>query len=221
MTIREVMDRLQALGDQKTRELNVRRGAGENQYGVKLGDLRALAKEIKSNHELGLELWETGNLEARLLATLIMKPKQLTADDLDRMARESDVEQAIDWFGSYIVKAHPEKEALRERWMTSGHPTTLRLGWSLTTERVVKDAVGLDLSGLLDRIEAEMPTAHPLAQWTMNFCLGEIGIHHPTHRERAVALGEKLGMYRDWPTSKGCIPPYVPVWVSEMVRRQG
>ena len=48
-----------------------------------------------------------------------------------------------------------------------------------------------------------------------------IGIHHPKLRKRAIAIGEKIGLYRDWPVSKGCIIPYVPVWVEAMVKRQG
>ena len=66
-----------------------------------------------------------------------------------------------------------------------------------------------------------MASADPEVQWTMNNTLGAIGIHHPKLRQRAIALGEKIGLYRDWPVSKGCTPPYVPVWVEAMVKRQG
>ena len=55
----------------------------------------------------------------------------------------------------------------------------------------------------------------------MNNTLGAIGIHHPEHRARAVAIGEAVGLYRDWPAAKGCTPPYVPTWVEAMVARQG
>ena len=54
--------------------------------------------------------------------------------------------------------------------------------------------------------------------WTMNSTLEAIGIHHPKLQQRAVAIGEKVGLYR---FSKGCIPPYVPVCVAVMVKRQG
>ena len=54
----------------------------------------------------------------------------------------------------------------------------------------------------------------------MSNTLGAIGIHHAAHRKRAVAIGEKIGLYKDWPVSKGCTPPYVPVWVAEMIKRK-
>ena len=37
---------------------------------------------------------------------------------------------------------------------------------------------------------------------------------------RALAIGEKLGIYRDYPVSKGCTSPFAPIWINEMVRRQ-
>jgi hypothetical protein len=96
-----------------------------------------------------------------------------------------------------------------------------RAGRNFTASRVNKGADGLDLRALLDRIEKEMPKAMPELQWTMNNTLGAIDIHHPEHRKRAIAIGEKIGLYGDWPVAKGCIPPYVPVWVDAMVKLQG
>lgn len=43
----------------------------------------------------------------------------------------------------------------------------------------------------------------------------------PKQRTRALAIGEKLGLYRDYPVSKGCTSPFAPIWINEMVRRQG
>ena len=75
-------------------------------------------------------------------------------------------------------------------------------------------------AALLDRIEAEMADAPPEQQWTMNNTLAAIGIHDSEHRERALAIGEELGVFRDYPTSPGCTSPYAPIWINEMVSRQ-
>jgi hypothetical protein len=42
-----------------------------------------------------------------------------------------------------------------------------------------------------------MPKAVPEVQWTMNFALAYIGIHHPAYRKQALSIGEGLGIYRD------------------------
>ena len=221
MTLDEVMAQLEALGDEKVRKRNAKRGAGENQFGANLGDIKKLAKKLKRDHELGQALWATGNIDAQFLATLLVKPDQLSAEELDAMVREGTFDRVADWLNSYVVKLHPDKEALRERWMTDPDPMAARAGWNLTAGRVVKQPEGLDLDALLDRLEAEMGDAPPAAQWTMNFALVEIGIHFPKHRKRALAIGEQLGVFSDYPTSKGCTSPFAPIWINAMVERQG
>ncbi|QYK53638.1 MAG: DNA alkylation repair protein [Fimbriimonadaceae bacterium] len=220
MTLTEAMSRLEALGNEKMRAMNIKNGAGDNQFGVKMGDIRTIAKEIKVDHDLAMHLWETGNVDARFLALLIIKPKQLTADELEEMVKSNDFAHIADWLSSYVIKAHPEKEALRQRWMQSDHPMLSRAGWSLTTERINKSPEGLDIPGLLDRIDRELSTKPYAEQWAMNFSLIDIGIQFPEHRERAIAIGEKHGYCRDYPTSKGCVSPFAPIAIRELASRQ-
>ena len=221
MTVKDALKELKALGEEKVRKLNAKSGAGDNQFGVSLGEIRKLAKKIKTDHELALALWDTGNVDAQFLSTLVIEPKKLSAKDLDRMVRSISFVRVADWLISYVVRQHPDKEALREKWMKDDNRWAARAGWDLTSERVGKSPDGLDVPGLLDRIEAEMATAKPEPQWTMNNTLATIGIYFPKHRKRALAIGEKLGIYRDWPVSKGCVSPFAPIWIDHMVSRQG
>ena len=220
MTVEGILKQLKSLGDESTRKQNAKWGAGDNQFGVQRGDLRKLANKIKTNHELALSLWKTGNIDAQFLAALLIKANQLSADELDRMVRSATFAWVAEWLHSYVVKEHAEKETLRQKWMADDDRWAARAGWALTAGRVVKSPEGLDLEALLDRIEREMGTAATEVQWTMNSCLAEIGIHFPERRKRAIAIGEKLGIYRDYPVSKGCTSPFAPIWINEMVRRQ-
>jgi 3-methyladenine DNA glycosylase AlkD len=221
MTVTEALARLEALGDEKVRARNRRLGAGDAQFGAKLGDVRKLAKAIGTDHELALALWATANLEARLLAILVLEPQRLSSVELDAMVRSARFGQLADWLNATVVKQYPEKEALRGGWMADGDPWAARAGWDLTAQRIARSPEGLDLGALLDRIEEQLAAADPATQWTMNNALAAIGIHHAEHRARAVAIGEALGVYRDYPVSKGCTSPFAPIWIGEMVRRQG
>ena len=221
MTLEETLRELESLGNAAVRAQNAKSGAGDNQFGVKRGDLRVLANKIKTNHDLALSLWKAGNIDAQFLATLLIKVNLLSADEIERMVKSVTFSQVADWLHSYVVKEHADKETLRKRWMESDDRWAARAGWQLTAGRVAKSPEGLDLAALLDRIEKEMGAAAPEVQWTMNCCLAEIGIHFPNHRKRAIAIGEKLGIYRDYPCSKGCTSPFAPIWINEMVRRQG
>ncbi|MDX2262311.1 MAG: DNA alkylation repair protein [Gemmatimonadales bacterium] len=221
MKVQDVLDKLKSLGDPRVRAHNVKFGAGDNQFGAKLGDIRKVAATIKADHSAAMALWNTGIIDAQLTAILLIKPKKLSLDELDQMVREATFSQVADWVNAYLVKEHPEKEALRVRWMADADPWAARAGWGLTSGRVARSPEGIDVAALLDRIEAEMATAPAPTQWTMNSCLANIGIHHPALRARALAIGERLGIYRDYPTSKGCTSPFAPIWIAEMVKRQG
>ncbi len=221
MTLKETLKQLEALSDEKTKLYNSRNGVDANQFGVKLGDIRKVAQKIKLDHELALELWETGNFDAQMLAMLIISPKSLTDDELDSIVRSVKYTRVADWLNSYVVKIHPDNETLRQKWMTDKDPMAARAGWNLTSQRIVKSPELIDLPAILDRIENEMDNTPPEAQWTMNFSLAEIGINHPEYRQRAIDIGKKLGVYRDFPVSKGCTSPFAPIWIKEMVRRQG
>lgn len=221
LTLEDALRELESLGSAGVRAQNAKRGAGDNQFGVARGDLRKLAARLKTNHDLALALWQTGNVDAQFLATLLLKVDLLSADDLERLVQSASFDWVADWLHSYVVKEHPEKETLGTRWLLSADRWLARAGWQLTAGRVAKSPEGLDLDALLERIENEMGNAAPEVQWTMNACLAEIGIHFPEHRTRALAIGEKLGVYRDYPCSKGCTSPFAPIWINEMVRRQG
>jgi len=159
---------------------------------------------------LAINLWDTGNIDARLLAILLIKPKNLSGNEIDRMMRSVNFVQVADWFISYVVSKHPDKETLRQGWMAADDPWAARAGWGLTSDRIAKSPEGLDLSALLNGIESEMKDAAPEVQWTMNSCLAGIGIHFPKYRKRPIAIGEALGIYRDYPVSKGCTSPFPP-----------
>ncbi|HMJ70105.1 MAG TPA: DNA alkylation repair protein [Cyclobacteriaceae bacterium] len=220
MHVKEALSALKSLTNETMVARNLKNGAGKNQFGVMLGDIRTLANKIKTDHALALQLWKTENIDARLLATLIIQPKKLSAKELDELVKSIAFVQEADWLNSYVVKDHPQRETLREKWMSSKNRWAARAGWSLTSGRVSREPEGLDLAKLLDRIESEMPSAPSEVQWTMNTTLAQIGINFPAHRKRAISIGEALGVYRDFPVSKGCTSPFAPIWINEMVKRK-
>ncbi|MEU2110328.1 DNA alkylation repair protein [Streptomyces sp. NPDC019507] len=211
------MAELAALADPRTREVNAKHG---DDHGVNLGRLRALAKRLRTQQDLACRLWATEDSAARLLALLICRPKAFGRDELDAMLREARTPKVHDWLVNYVVKKNPHAEELRAAWSADPDPVVASAGWALTTERVAKKPEGLDLAGLLDVIESEMKGAPDRLQWAMNHTLAQIGIEHPEYRGRALDIGERLEVLKDYPTSPGCTSPFAPVWISEMVRRR-
>ncbi|MEU4321579.1 DNA alkylation repair protein [Nocardia fluminea] len=211
------MAELTALDDPKMRAVNEKHG---DDHGVNLTQLRALAKRLKTQPVLARQLWDTDDTAAKLLALLICRPKTFERDELDAMIRQARTPKVHDWLVNYVVKKNPHAEELRVAWFDDAAPVVASAGWALTTERVAKKPEGLDLTGLLDLIEAHMKSAPDRLQWAMNHCLAQIGIDHPDYRSRALDIGERLQVLEDYPTPPGCTSPFAPIWITEIVRRQ-
>ena len=216
-TIDAVMAELAALEDSKMREANQKRG---DDHGVNLSALRAVAKRLKTQHELARELWATDDTAARLLSLLICRPKSFEPQELDSMLRQARAPKVHDWLVNYVVKKSPHAEELRVTWTDDPDQVVASAGWALTTERVAKKPEGLDLPGLLDTIEAEMKDAPDRLQWAMNHTLAQIGIEHADHRARAIGIGERLEVLKDYPTPPNCTSPFAPIWINEIVSRR-
>ena len=216
-TATELVKELAGLEDERVRAVNERHG---DRHGINLTKLRAVAKRVKTQHELAVELWETEDPNARLLALLICSPRQFDGDSLDRMLRQSRSPKEQDWLVNYVVKKNKSAEELRARWLADDDSNVASAGWALTSDRVNKKPEGLELSGLLDEIESSMRDAPERLQWAMNMCLAHIGIESPDHRDRARQIGERLEVLKDYPTPPNCTSPFAPIWIDEMVRRK-
>ncbi|CPU50803.1 DNA alkylation repair enzyme [Mycobacteroides abscessus] len=198
-TATDILAELASLEDPRIRAINERHG---DDHGVNLTQLRAVAKRLKTQHGLACELWATGDTSARLLATLICRPKAFEQHDLDAMVRQAHFPKMHDWLVSYVVKKNPHAEKLGLSWFDDPDPVVASAGWALTTDRAAKKPDGLDLAGLLDIIEKDMKRAPDRLQWAMNHTLAQTGIEHPEHRARAIDVGQRLEVLKDYPTPR-------------------
>ena len=89
---------------------------------TKLGDLRKIAKTIKKDHELAMELWSTGEFLPRQLAILIMDKKLLTQElinELDKGIQSHELKERthlVDWLMANQLSKDKKTIALMETW---------------------------------------------------------------------------------------------------------
>lgn len=188
--------------------------------GAKLGDLRKMAKEIKKDHELAMELWSTGEYMSRQLAILIMDKKLITPDLIGQLFRDmqkhtfKDRNQLADWLMANQLTRDKKWVSLMATWEHSPLALQRRIYWYYQarlrwTGRTPPD----NTEHLLSSIEERMAKEEPEVQWAMNFTAAWIGIHESQHRSRCIALGEALGLYKEEKASKGCTPNYLPEFI--------
>ena len=220
-TLPQVMALLESRANEGVRRLYAKQGGAATQFGVSLGDLRGLARKLKRNHPLGLELWATGNVDAQILATMVLDPARLTQEEVERMAGAVTVTRLADELVFNVVAHTPFADALRARWVLSPDELLGRCGWNLLVARVTSGQHdGLDLDALLRQLEGEMLGAPKRKQEVMSRALVEIGVHRPERTAACVDIGTRLGRFDTTPVPKGCVAPYAPEWIAAVLKRK-
>lgn len=187
---------------------------------VKSGELKKIAKAIKRDHPLAMQLWASGKFYPRMLAVLIMDKKLLTQEFLDVLVADLDMHpvdervQIADWLlANQLMKSKPTI-ALLESWREADAPLLRRLYWYHQgrlrwTGKTPPD----NTVQLLDALETDLISEEPEVQWTMNFTAGWIGVFDKAHRAQCIELGERVGLYKGEPVPRGCTPSYLPEFI--------
>ena len=188
---------------------------------TKLGDLRKIAKDIKKDHELAMELWSTRKFFPRLLAILIMDNKRVSQDFINELDRDMQTHsldernQLMDWFMANQLLKDKKTIALIESWENSLSALQRRVFWYYQARlRWTGQTPPANTPELLTKIEANIAKEEPEVQWAMNFTAGWIGVHEKQYRNRCITLGQKTGLYKGEMVSKGCTPNYLPEFIA-------
>jgi 3-methyladenine DNA glycosylase AlkD len=188
---------------------------------TKLGDLRTIARDIKKDHELAMELWSTREFFPRMTAILIMDQKLMSQDLIDELDKDmqshpvNERNQLADWLMANQLVKNKRAIELIESWEGSPSALQRRIFWYYQARlRWMGRTLPSNTSELLAKIEAGISSEEPEVQWAMNFTAGWIGVYEKEYRNRCVALGEKTGLYKGEMVSKGCTPNYLPEFIA-------
>lgn len=189
--------------------------------GTKLGDLRKIAKEIKKDHELAMELWSSEGYLPRLLAILIMDKKLLSEEVLNQLCSDMQAHPLeernylMDWLMANQLTKDKKNIAVMESWEKSPSALQRRAFWYYQGRlRWMGNTPPDNTAELLSAIEANIANEAPEVQWAMNFTAGWIGVFDEKYRKRCVQIGEKTGLFKDEMVSKGCTPNYLPEFIA-------
>ncbi|MFD2969089.1 DNA alkylation repair protein [Sphingobacterium bambusae] len=188
---------------------------------TKLGDLRKIAKEIKKNHALAMELWATKLFLPKQLAILIMDNKLLDHTIIDGLTEDmyihdaTERNQLIDWLMANQLTKDKKNIALMQSWADSPFSLQRRIYWYYQARlRWTGQTAPANTADLLAAIEKNIAGEEPEVQWAMNFTAGWIGVYEKKYRDRCIELGEKTGLYKGDMVSKGCTPNYLPEFIA-------
>jgi 3-methyladenine DNA glycosylase AlkD len=165
-----------------------------NAYGVPMGKVRELAKELGGDHMRAMELWKTGNREARLLAALTADPKLLTSEQMDRWAQDFDSWDVCDGCAIHLFRRSPLAWQQALKWIDEKREFVKRAGFSLIATLAVHDKKTSNETFLevLPLIEASATDDRNFVKKAVNWSLRQIGKRNPELRKAAIGVAARL-----------------------------
>jgi 3-methyladenine DNA glycosylase AlkD len=217
-----VMEQLASMADPKRYEFNKKHGVTGEQYGIPSGKIRSLAKKIKVNHKLGIKLWNSKNYEAMIVGAMLLNVKELKKEEIYQLLEQAYIPILIDEFVFYAAGySQCSKELMNELIENENNTLYCRAGWDMAIVLNKEKQLNTEEKEMLLRIiESILKEAPPIVQEAMNRCLCEIGFRDDKYTDRCIAIGEKLGVYKDMKVSKGCTSSYAPAWINAVVNKK-
>lgn len=219
-TVAQIMKKLEKAGSEQTRKIFQRHGAGDNMFGVKVADLKVIAKTIKGEQDLAKELYETGNYDAMYLAGLVADGKQMTKKELETWARTSPWQMISEYTVPWVAAESKHGRALAMKWIDAKKESVASAGWNtyagIVTTTADEELDLAEIKALLKRIEKEIDGAQNRVRYTMNGFVIAVGAYVAPLEKPARATAKKLGKVDVEMNGTACKVPLATDYISKI-----
>ena len=191
---------LERRGTKKNREGLARYGiVAKKVYGVSMGTMQSLAKELGRSHELSQALWKTGWHEARMLACMVGEPDRVTPAQMERWAKTFDNWAVCDTATFVLWDRSPHAWPKVREWSARKEEFVKRAAFAMLASLTVHDKQAPDEKYLegLELIEREAADDRNFVKKAVNWALRSIGKRSPALNKKAVALAKRLAAKPD------------------------
>lgn len=216
-----ILEELESLGTEQNRTIYRRHGVTTDElYGVSYANLGKLKKRIKVDHDLALALWESGNHDARVLATMVADPKRADERTLEGWARGLSNPAVADALADLVVKT-PHAQRLVQRWTASDDEWIGRAGWhTLARLAAIPDVPDEYFAPYLEVIEKGIHARKNRVREGMNNALIAIGIRGGTLEQRALAVAAAIGRVEIDHGETNCKTPDAAAYIYRALQRR-
>ena len=190
-----IVEQLRAAESPKDKEGMARFGIKtDNAFGVSVNVLRDMAKAIGTDHELALELWETGIHEARILAGIVDDPAMITEDQMDRWVADFDSWDVCDQCCFNLFDRTPFAYSKAIGWAGDEREFVRRAGFVMMATLAVHDkkAGNEAFEQFYPLIKKYAADDRNFVRKAVNWALRSIGKHNMALNQSAIATAREV-----------------------------
>jgi 3-methyladenine DNA glycosylase AlkD len=222
-TAKDILREMEPLGSASYKKVMLKHGIREPFFGVKIGDLKKIQKRIKMDHQLALDLYDTGNSDAMYLAGLIADDAKMTRKDLERWVKQAYCSMHSEFTVAWVAAGSPHGWELGIKWIESKDENVAAAGWStLRGVIAMKDDAELDLPAIAKLLERVKKTIHDQpnhVRYVMNGFVIAVGSYIKSMTAQAIQAGKQIGTVTVDMGDTECKVPYAPDYIKKVQQR--
>jgi len=167
----------------------------ENRLGVKVPQMRKIAKEIGKDHTLALELWETGITEAMILASMVDIPDEVTEEQIEAWVQDFDSWDVCDQVCMNLFDKTPHAWKKIHDWSDREEEFVKRAAYALIACLAVHDKGASDevFISLIPVIKTGATDNRNYVKKAVSWALRNTGKRNPELNTIALATARELG----------------------------
>lgn len=220
MTLDQIMSQLEQMGSAQTKKTFLRHGAREPFFGVKVGDLKTIQKKVKHNHDLALQLYNTGNSDAMYLAGLISEPQKMSKAELQHWAEHAYWYMISEYTVAWTAAESRFGFELAREWIRADQAHIASAGWATWASLVATKPDGeLDvneLGQLLNNIAENIHQAPNRVRYTMNGFVISVGTYVKSLLEKSKEVAKNIGKVEVEMGGTACKVPFAPDYIAKV-----
>jgi 3-methyladenine DNA glycosylase AlkD len=223
MNAQQVIEELRPLGTESYRKILLNHGVKEPVFGVKIEDMKKIQKRVKKDHQLALDLYETGIYDAMYLAGLIADDPKMTRQDLQRWVEGASCSGLSEYTVPWVAAGSLHGRELALQWIEAADEGVASSGWATLSGLVaLKDDAELDraeLEQLLERVERTIHRQPNRVRYVMNGFVIAVGSYVKALTEQALETAARIGKVSVDMGGTACKVPSAPDYIRKVQER--
>ncbi len=223
MKTAEIIEELKSSGSPAIKKVFVNHGAREPFYGVKIEDLKKIGKKIKGNHEIAMELYDTGISDAMYLAGLVADGKKMSKQELEKWAENASWHMISEYTVAWVASESAFAQELADKWIESDSEKIASSGWSTQASIVATTAdekLNLKhIKSLLDKVAKTIHRSPDRVKYTMNGFVISVGGYVTELSKYAQEIARKIGEVKVNMGNTACNVPSAFEYIEKMKAR--
>ncbi len=202
-------------------------GAKEPIFGVRIGDLKKVVKQLKlkSNHELALKLYDSGNYDLMYMALFVAEPSKMTSELFDEWIKSAHMYMHSDYVVAKLLSETDYALDLAREWLKSDDELTKSAAYYVFTYLLTRFDTEFfnydELELMLLEIKHNIHESKNRVRYSMNNFVITVGKYYKPLQQNALEVANHIGKVKVYTGKSNCKVPLATDYILTSIEKNG